>query len=83
MRTGNDIVRKSLSQGLVGFELLNPLHLLPIPLFRPAHPHSSIAVYSTLAKHPTVYRKPPKSAVVYRFCCQFCCQRRLGVEGVC
>ena len=28
---GNDIVRKSLSQGLVGFELLDPLHLLPIP----------------------------------------------------
>jgi hypothetical protein len=29
---GKDLVRKSLSQGLVGFELLDPLHLLPIPL---------------------------------------------------
>src|SRR5258708_13101583 len=28
---GNHIVRKSLSQGLVGFDLLDPLHLLPIP----------------------------------------------------
>ena len=28
---GKDLVRKSLSQGLVGFELLDPLHLLPIP----------------------------------------------------
>jgi hypothetical protein len=63
----NDIVRKSLSQGLVGFELLDPLHLLPIPPTGIARLRLSAIVF------PVLYRlceSPRRSAEIY--CCLPC-----------